>query len=1015
MGPIRIISMIFLQDMIQKLTEYWAKQGCAIHFGYDLEMGAGTFNPTTFFRSLGPEPYSAAYLEPSRRPTDGRYGDNPSRMQHFLQFQVILKPSPQNIQQLYLKSLAAIDIQANQHDVRFVHDDWKSPTLGAWGLGWEVWIDGMEVSQFTYFQSFGGQPLDVIPGEITYGIERLAMYKQNVDNVYQLKWNQDLTYGEIYHQNEVQWSRYNYEVANTDLWSHTFESSEKEAYALLEQKLPIPAYDFVMKASHAFNMLEARGVISVSERTNYINRVRKLSCKVAAQYLEHRKVLEHPLLKTNTVPPKANKSNPPSLEKFIPEKTGDFVLEIGVEELPQSFIPIGIKNLKKDLESFLKKNQLSFSKISTFGSPRRLTAYVEELACGTLEQTIEKKGPSTEKAFDQQGNLTAIGKGFLDSLGKKHLLESEIMSQADPDLTIRDTPQGSYLFVCSTIPSQSTADIFIDKLPKLILDLDFPQKMIWSDLKVPFPRPLQWLVALHDKQVVPLEIAGITASNHSWGHPLLFQQKVEIKNATDYFESLEKSYVLVDPKKREQSILQQLEVIEKQMGAKATHVQKVLKEVLYLTEYPQLMPASFDPSFLQVPKQLLELVLITHQKHFPLQGADSQSEPHFIACLDTKPNDLIKRGHEKAVSPRLADGLFLYQQDLKHGLDFFADKLTSITFHQGLGNLSEKSKRVLKHAQVLNQLYPLAPNDKTFLQIARYLKADLASSVVFDFPELQGTMGQIYADHEKHPPPLGQAIYEHWLPRFEEDKLPTSPLGVIYSLADKIDNLLACFLSNRLPTSSSDPFALRRQALGIARILIEHRIDIPLSKVFEKCQEHFNFPKNTDAVAALNAFFESRLKTVLSQYDLTSDEIQAAYSQDELNIYDRYLKTVAIHTFKNNPHFVLLLEVYKRAKGQLSDKALQPVDPKLFTTTQESALFETFQKVNHPLQDLFSSRSYLKCFDLLLTFHKPLADLFENVKVLVDDPTIRNNRLALLQEIILLFHKLLDFDALKKI
>lgn len=209
--------MHYFQDLIQILTNYWIKQGCASQFGYDLEMGAGTFNPATFFRSLGPEPYHAAYLEPSRRPTDGRYGENPNRMQHFLQYQVILKPSPLNIQKLYLGSLEEMGLDLKKHDIRFVHDDWKSPSLGAWGLGWEVWVDGMEASQFTYFQQFGGQELDVIPGEITYGLERLAMYLQNVNNVYDLKWNKDLTYGDIYHQNEIEWSTYNFEASNAGM------------------------------------------------------------------------------------------------------------------------------------------------------------------------------------------------------------------------------------------------------------------------------------------------------------------------------------------------------------------------------------------------------------------------------------------------------------------------------------------------------------------------------------------------------------------------------------------------------------------------------------------------------------------------------------------------------------------------------------------------------------------------------------------------------------------------------
>jgi len=254
--------MVTFQEILRKLNLFWENQGCVIHQGYDLEVGAGTFNPATFLRCLGPEPYKAGYIEPSRRPTDGRYGENPVRLQHYFQYQVILKPSPANIQDLYLQSLEAIGFDLSQHDMRFVHDDWEAPTLGAWGLGWEVWMDGMEVTQFTYFQCVGGIDLKPISGEITYGIERLSTYLMGIDSTFNLPWTDDFTYGDIYHRSEVEWSQYNFEEADTAMWFKHFDDFEKEAKRLMERNLPLPAYDFVMKASHAFNMLDARGAIS---------------------------------------------------------------------------------------------------------------------------------------------------------------------------------------------------------------------------------------------------------------------------------------------------------------------------------------------------------------------------------------------------------------------------------------------------------------------------------------------------------------------------------------------------------------------------------------------------------------------------------------------------------------------------------------------------------------------------------------------------------------------------------
>lgn len=285
------------QDVILSLQKYWADYGCIIQQPYDIEVGAGTMNPATFLRVLGPEPFNVAYVEPSRRPTDGRYGENPNRLQHYYQFQVILKPSPLDIQEIYLNSLKYLGIDPLEHDIRFVEDDWESPTLGAWGLGWEVWLDGMEITQFTYFQQAGGIDLHPVSGEITYGIERISMYLQNVDNVYDLQWNENLKYGDIHHQGEVEGSKYNFDEADIDMLFKLFEMYEKESLRLIEKGLVLPSYDYCLKCSHTFNMLDARNAISVTERTGYIGRIRNLAKLCAEKYVMQREELGFPLLK----------------------------------------------------------------------------------------------------------------------------------------------------------------------------------------------------------------------------------------------------------------------------------------------------------------------------------------------------------------------------------------------------------------------------------------------------------------------------------------------------------------------------------------------------------------------------------------------------------------------------------------------------------------------------------------------------------------------------------------------
>lgn len=290
---------MYFQDVIESLNRFWARKGCVLTQPYDLEVGAGTFHHNTLLKALGPEPWNVAYVQPSRRPTDGRYGENPNRLQHYYQYQVILKPSPTNSQELYLQSMKVLGVDPLEHDIRFVEDDWESPTLGAAGLGWEVWLDGMEITQFTYFQMCGSVELQPISVELTYGLERIAMYLQDVDNVYDLQWNAEVTYGDVHHQQEVEQSTYNFEKADVAMLLDLFKKYEAESKRMIEESLVLPAYEYCLKCSHTFNLLDARGAISVTERTGYIARIRNLARGCAEAYLKQREAMGYPLLKNS--------------------------------------------------------------------------------------------------------------------------------------------------------------------------------------------------------------------------------------------------------------------------------------------------------------------------------------------------------------------------------------------------------------------------------------------------------------------------------------------------------------------------------------------------------------------------------------------------------------------------------------------------------------------------------------------------------------------------------------------
>lgn len=1009
-----------LQEMLARMTQFWAEKGCAIHNGYDLEMGAGTFNPVTFFRCLGPEPYRAVYIEPSRRPKDGRYAQNPNRMQHFMQYQVILKPSPPNIQDLLLQSLEAVGFNINEHDIRFVHDDWEQPSLGAWGLGWEVWCDGMEVCQFTYFQSVGGVELNPITVELTGGCERLAMYLQKKDNVWDVQWNETLTYGDIYRQNEIEFSTYNFEVADVDMWWRHFEGYEAEAKRVLAKNLPLPAYDFLIKASHAFNLLDARGVISVTERTGYITRLRDLARLTAESYLKEREKLGYPLL--NKQWPSIVSQEQPSVHhlptSFDPAIKEDFVLEIGSEELPASFVPIGCANLQKDFTRLLNELKIPFDSLETHGTPRRLTAYVKGLAQGRAAESTERRGPPVSAAYDEKGVLTKTGEGFFRSLNLPASSLEEVQSGKAHGISIRDQKGTNYLFALLTSASESTSSLLAEHLPQLILNLDFPKKMRWGDLDIAFPRPLRWILALHGKTIVPFSIANIASDRKSSGHPQLCPGAFVVGEAGEYFAALKKHQILVQIEERKAEITKQLKNIEKQTQSTVIAAEKVLPQVLHLVEWPLLATAHFDSAFLRVPEEVLISEMVEHQKYFPLASQDNGRLVNmFVITANNTPSDEIRHGNVKVLSARLADGVFLYEQDLKTSLDAYNEKLKQITFRKGLGSVYDKVLRIVANVEILHRYLPIADLAKA-KRAAMLCKADLASQLVNEFPELQGTIGKIYASVHGEDPEVALAIDEHWMPRGEQAPLPSSPIGLLVSLADKFDNFFSCFALGLKPTSSSDPYALRRQALGIIKMLIQGRHFLPLTEVLSSSYKEFlivtELKKDPALLQEMQEFLTHRIKTVFLDYQLEKDEIEAALSATVTDIYDSYCRVEALHTFRiSNPRFPLLAEVYKRAKGQVDLEHAYPFSQTLLVEPAEKALAKALDQIEPQFNAALEKHDYRATYTLLAELQPALATLFDNVKILADDTELRQNRLALLSRVFKLFAKLLDFSKLR--
>lgn len=1014
--------MITFQEMIRRLTHFWEQRGCVIHQGYDLEVGAGTSNPATFLRCLGPEPYKAVYIEPSRRPTDGRYGTHPSRLQHYFQCQVILKPSPPDIQDLCLQSLEAIGFNLAEHDMRFVHDDWENPTLGAWGLGWEVWMDGMEVTQFTYFQSVAGQTLKPITGEVTYGLERLAMYLQKVDSIYDLQYNDELTYGDIYQRNEIEWSHYNFEHASTEMWFRHFQDYEKEAKRLMELNLPLAAYDFVLKCSHAFNILDARGAISVTERTGYIGRIRDLSKLIAESYLKTREQQNFPLLKY--FKGKESIAMPhglPPLDQELldadPAKHEDFLLEIGSEELPATFVPIGCQNLEKSIKQLLDKEGIPYKEIKTFGTPRRLAVYVSDMAMGKPSQQIEKRGPSLEQIYDPSGKPTQAGQGFFRSINKEIPALADLKAGKDPQLQVRQVKGVDYVFALLKTDSRPTADILSEHLPNIILNLDFPKKMRWGNLDITYARPLRWIVALLGKHVIPFVVGDILSGRESCGHRQLRPFTFSLVKSEDYTTILKEHRVLVDIVERKKEIVRQLDALEKTLGGKIIARDQVIPQVLHLVEWPQVTTGTFDKAFLKAPKEVLISEMVEHQKYFPVADMEGTLKNIFVITADNTPTDQIRSGNQKALSPRLSDGVFLYEQDLKTPLETFNEKLKNVTFQKELGNVYEKVERITKHAELLQKALKISSPDKV-ARASHLCKADLASAMVYEFPELQGTIGRYYATAAGEYPEVAQAIEEHWMPRGENSPLPRSETGIVVSLAEKIDNLIGCFCANLKPTSSSDPYALRRQVLGIIKILIAGKYRLPIHDTFRECFKHFPERLTKDQeqlLKEIEAFFINRIKTVFVDYGFSKDEIEAAVSLGFTDIYDAFCKVQALHEFRStSSQFPLLFEVYKRAKGQLNNQASIAFNPVLLKENAEKKLDEKLNITAPEFDKAITARNYDQAYEMIAHIQPYIATLFEEVKILDDNPQLRDNRIALLQRVFGLFERLLDFSKIQE-
>lgn len=995
-----------LQDIILALEKFWADHGCIIQQPCDIEVGAGTFNPATFLRCLGPEPWQVAYVEPVRRPTDGRYAENPFRLGAYYQYQVILKPAPENVLPLYLESLYHLGISPRKNDIRFVEDDWESPTLGASGLGWEVWWNGAEVTQFTYFQQMGSIDLDPICAEITYGLERIALYLQDVDTFFDIRWNEYLNYGDVHHQSEVEYSTYNFEQANVDMLFDLFSTYEKETHACLNAGLVLPATDHVLRCSHTFNMLDARGVISVTERVSYIERVRRLAQRIARAYVTQREEMGHPLMgrfdievSSATVDAVSNLTEASADKVSNNTETSDLLFEIGTEEIPASYVPPALEQLNKIATDSLTEYRIPFGEIQTFGTPRRITLAIKDVKTLQESQETEVVGPPKSIAYDENGEPTKAAVGFAKSQ------DVEIS-----ELRIVETERGEYIAASKLEKGISTRELLETLLPEWVEALRFPKTMRWETQSeeprafARFARPIRWLVALLGDEVVNCVYGAAHAGRITYGHRSLHPDPITLVSADleTYIQKLHAAGVIVCPNERRDTIEKQVRTIFETEGCLPKLDEELLDTVNYLVENPQPIIGNFSESHLEIPTEVLITAMKKHQRYFSMWKSDTELAAKFITISNGTDGNIdgVRHGNERVLHARLNDAEFFYSEDQKTSLADKVERLGAVVFHAKLGSLLDKANRLKVLVKFIGTELKLAEKTTHHAECAAWLcKADLTTHMVIEFPSLQGITGRYYAKNSGELEPVATAVAEHYQPLGADTPLPETEVGAILAIADKLDTIVGYFGIEERPTGSQDPYSLRRHALGTIRILQDRQLPLSLDAVVQKAISLYEVELVDDTETSVLNFFRERLRVILQTQEYTPDLADAILAVGDVDIVDILKRASALAEFRLTPNFEDIYNALNRVLRILPEDAPETVVAALLKDDVEKELNARVREVEPDFEKSIQARAYSELLKQLVKLQPAINKFFDDVLVMAEDPALRTNRLALLNRI----------------
>ncbi|CVK17426.1 glycine--tRNA ligase subunit beta [Sporomusa sphaeroides] len=668
----------------------------------------------------------------------------------------------------------------------------------------------------------------------------------------------------------------------------------------------------------------------------------------------------------------------------------DLLLEIGTEEIPAKFMPGALAQLENITKTKLAELRIAHGEVRTVGTPRRLAVIIRAVAGSQADKHSENKGPSVKIAFAEDGTPTKAALGFARGQG------------VDPSaLVVKD----GYIYAVVQEVGRQTTELLPELLTDIINHLSFPKSMRWGHLDMRFARPIRWVVALFGSEVVPFTLPGVTSGNMTRGHRFLGKAEIEVNSVEDYFSRLDENYVMVDPDVRRRVIREQIETLALSRGGTATIDAELLEEVVHLVEYPTALCGSFEEKYLSLPPEAIITPMREHQRYFPVTGKDGKLLPMFITVRNggAEHIDIVCHGNERVLKARLADARFFFEEDQKVALTDRVEKLKSIVFQEGLGTLYDKVLRLERLAAAIGQMQGISQEELTIVNRGAHLaKADLVTGMVCEFTELQGIMGREYALLHGENPAVAQAIFEHYLPRFAGDMLPQTTAGRLISIADKMDNIVATFSRGLIPTGSQDPYALRRQALGIVHILIEAKYPVSLTAIAAQAMDLLGISdseRKTKLLADIQDFFRLRIKNVLTDEALKYDMIDAVLAVGVDDIYDTWLRAKAMAVEGGTIAMQKAVQALIRVGNLAKNASSETIDPGLFTAEAEHALYKAYIDARAAVAKHEAEKNYQGVLTVLAAMAAPIDAFFGAVMVMVEDTAVKNNRLALLKAI----------------